>query len=201
MRIHSILITACFLATVIVTAAFAETEVVASKSLTIQPTGPRSGDAGSKYLNIEGKSNEKYASFGVLVFELPQEVQGKQIKSLKLSLIQSIPRFAKDGGIKIFLAPDLNDGGELKFDPNAADGVGGQIKALHPLGSGEFKKVETGKADSFTLTVDDAVRERVAKGGKVCLVIVPADDAVAATYFGATEGAKDKSPRLMFDLP
>jgi hypothetical protein len=79
--------------------------------------------------------------------------------------------------------------------------VGSQIRSLLPLGSRQFKKIETGKADVFTLTVDDAVWERVAKGGKVCLVIVPADEAVAATYFGATEGARDKSPRLMFDLP
>jgi hypothetical protein len=186
---------------VIVTPAFAETEVVASKSLTIQPTGPRAGDAGSKYFNVEGKDNEKYASFGVLVFEIPKEIQGKQIKNLILSLVQSIPRFAKDGGIKFFLAPDLNDGGELKFDLSAADGVGSQIRSLLPLGSGQFKKIETGKVDVFSLTVDDTIRERISKGGRTCLVIVPADEAVAATYFGATAEAREKSPRLMFDLP
>jgi hypothetical protein len=201
MRTHSILITAYFLAAVIVTPAFAGTEVVATTSLTIQPTGPRAGDAGSKYFNIEGKGNEKYASFGVLVFGIPKEVQGKQITNLKLTLVQSIPTFAKDGRIKFFLAPDLNPNAELKFDASAPDGVGSQIKSLHPLGSGQFKKIETGKVDEFTLTVADTVRERFANGGKVCLLIVPADEAVAATYFGATEGAKDKSPRLMFDLP
>jgi hypothetical protein len=175
--------------------------VGASKSLTIQPTGPRAGDAGSKYFNVEGKANEKYASFGVLVFEIPKEILGKRIKSLTLSMVQSIPKFAKDGGIKIFLAPDLRDEGELKFDPNTLGGVGDQIRSLVPLGSGQFRKIETGKVDVFSLTVDDTVRERVAKGGKTCLVIVPVDEAVAATYFGAIEGTKDKSPRLMLDLP
>jgi hypothetical protein len=201
MRTHSIPITASFLATVIVTPSFAETEVVASKCLTIQPTGPRAGDAGSKYFNVEGKSNEKYASFGVLVFEIPKEIQGKQIKRLTLSLVQSIPKFAKDGRIEFFLAPDLGDEGELKFDPNASGGVGNQIRSLLPLGSGQFKKIETGKVDVFNLTVDDTVRERVARGGKSCLVIVPGDEAVAATYFGAAGDAKDKSPRLTLDLP
>jgi hypothetical protein len=201
MRTHSILITACFLATVIVTPAFAETEVVASRSLTIQPTGSRAGEAGGKYFNIEGKANGKYASFGVLVFEIPKEIQGKQIKNVTLSLVQSIPKFAKDGGIKIFLAPDLNEEGEFKFDPNASGGVGNQIRSLLPLGSGQFKKIETGKVDVFDLTVDDTVRERVAKGGKTCLVIAPADEAVAATYFGATTEAKEKSPKLVLDLP
>ena len=55
--------------------------MVATKSLTIQPTGPRSGDAGSKYFNIQGKDNEKYASFGVLVFEIPKEIQEKKVKA------------------------------------------------------------------------------------------------------------------------
>jgi hypothetical protein len=100
-----------------------------------------------------------------------------------------------------FLAPDLSDEGELKFDPNDWRGVGSQIRPLLPLGSGQFKKIETGKVDVFNLTVDDTVRERVAKGGKTCVVIVPADEGVAATYFGATEEAKDKSPRLTLVLP
>ncbi len=38
-------------------------------------------------------------------------------------------------------------------------------------------------------------------GGKVCLIIVPADPAVAATYFGASENDKEKSPKLVLELP
>jgi hypothetical protein len=201
MRTLSIPAIGGFLASILAMPVFAGTEVVASKSLTIQPTGPRSGDAGSRYFNVEGKGNETYASFGVVVFELPLEIQGTQIESLKLTLIQSIPRFAKEGTIKFFLAPDLNDGGELKFDPSASGGVGSQIPSLLSLGSGQFKKIETGKVDVFNLTVDNLVRARISKGGKTCLVIVPADEAVAATYFGASEAAKDKSPRLMIDVP
>ncbi len=192
---------ACFLfASVQVIPNQAGVEVVASKSLTIQATGPRSGDGGSKYFNIQGKDNEKYASFGVLIFEIPKEFQNKRVKSVTLTLVQSIPKFAKDGAIRFFLAPYLDAAGDLKFDPTAPDGVGSQIKALHPLGSGNFKKIETGTTESFSLTVDNAIRERIAKGGKLCLVIVPADAAVAATYFGANEDAKDKSPRLDLEV-
>jgi hypothetical protein len=191
---------ACFLfAGFLVNPTQAGVEVIASKSLTVQPSGPRSGDAGSKYLNIEGKGNEKYASFGVLVFEIPKEIQDKKVKSV--TLVQSIPKFAKDGAIRFFLAPDLDAVGDLKFDPNAPDGVGDQIKPMHALGSGNFKKVETGKPESFSLTVDDAAPGQIAKGGKFCLVIVPVDAAVAATYFGASENDKEKSPRLTLDLP
>jgi hypothetical protein len=176
-------------------------EVTASRSLTIQPGGPRSGEAGTKYFNIEGKDNEKYASFGVLVFEIPKEVRDKKVTSMTLTLVQSIPRFAKDGAIRVFLARNLGAPEHLEFDPNAADGVGKQIKNLHELGSVNFKKVETGKTESFSLAMDDVVRQRIANGGKLYLVIVPADAAVAATYFGAGENAKEDRPRLTLDLP
>jgi hypothetical protein len=200
MRILSIPLTCCSLAILMVPAQ-AGVEMTATRSLTIQPGGPRTGDAGSKYLNVEGKDNEKYASFGVLVFEIPREVKGSEVNGMTLTLIQSIPQFAKDGTIKFFLAPDLDAAEDLKFDPNTPDGVGSRIKPLHTLGSGTFKKVETGKTESFSLTVDDTVRERIVKGGKLFVVIVPADATVAATYFGANENAKEKSPRLTLDLP
>jgi hypothetical protein len=176
-------------------------EVTASNSLTIQPTGPRSGEAGSKYFNIEGKDNGKYASFGVLVFEIPKKIDASKIKSLSLTLVQSIPQFAKDGTVKIFLAPELDPAAELKFDSNSDNGIGDQIKVLNELCSGTFKKVKTGETQSLTLNLDDACKERIAKGGRLCLVIVPADSTVAATYFGANENDKSNSPKFTMDLP
>jgi hypothetical protein len=184
-----------------VSTAYAGIELTATESRIIQPGGPRSGDAGSKYFNVQGKANDKYASFGVIVFEISKEVQDKKVKSATLTFVQSIPAFAKDGAIRFFLAPELDATGDLKFDRSAENGIGSQITKLIALGSGNFKKVETGKSESFALTVDDAMRDRIAKGGKLCLVVVPVDDNVAATYFGANEAAKDKSPRLVLDSP
>jgi hypothetical protein len=193
---------ACFsLAVVVVMPAQAGVEVTASKSLTIQPGGPRPGENGSKYFNIEGKDHKQYASFGVLIFEIPKEVQDKKVKSITLTLVESIPRFAKDGAMRFYLAPDLNGAGDLKFDTNASDGLGNRIMAFHVMGSGSFKKAEMGNRESFSLAVNDTVRELIAKGGKLYLVVVPADAAVAATYFGANESAKDKSPRLTLEAP
>jgi hypothetical protein len=137
----------------------------------------------------------------VLIFEIPKEAEDKKVKTVTLTLVQSIARFSKDGGLRFFFAPDLESVGDLKFDTNAPDGLGNRIMAFHALGSGNFKKAETGKAESFSLTITDLVREWIAKGGKVCLVIVPADAAVAATYFGANAAAKDKSPTLTLDAP
>jgi len=177
-----------------------ETEVIASQSLTIQPTGPRQGEAAKDYFNVEGNDNERYASFGVLVFELPKEIQGKELSGLTLKLVQTAPRFAKEGTIKLFLAPDLDPGTDLKFDVDAPDGVGKQIQPLRALGSADFKNPEKGKPQEFKLAVNGAIRERIAKGGKLCLVIVPADSKVAATYFGVSGEARDNSPKLTLDL-
>jgi hypothetical protein len=175
-------------------------EVVASKSLTIQPTGPRSGDNGSKYFNVEGKDKGKYASFGVLVFEM-KKVDASKIKGATLTLLQSIPQFAADGEIKIFLAPDFDPATDLKFDPSSDNGIGAQIKTLNELGSVTFKKVKTGESQLFTLKLDDTTRERMAKEGRLCLVITPADATVAATFFGAGESEAGNRPKLSIESP
>ena len=134
-------------------------------------------------------------------FEMPKNIQGSKIKGMTLTLVQSVPAFAKDGAVKIYLAPELDPAADLKFDAKSDNGVGDQIKVLNELCSGTFKKVKTGETQSFTLTLDDACKERIAKGGRLCLVIVPADSTVAATYFGANEKDKGNSPKLTMDLP
>jgi hypothetical protein len=52
--------------------ALAEIKVIATKSLTIQPAGPRQGEAGRSYFNVEGLKNGRYAGLGVLAFALPK---------------------------------------------------------------------------------------------------------------------------------
>ncbi len=201
MRNMSIGIACVSIVTLFIVPAQAGEELTASKSLTVQPNGPRAGDAGSKYFNIQGKDSGKYASFGVLAFEMPKNIEGSKIKGMSLTLVQSVPAFAKDGAVKIYLAPELDPAAELKFDAKSENGVGDQIKVLNELCSGTFKKVTTGETQSFSLKLDDACKEQIAEGGKFCLVIVPADSTVAATYFGANEKDKPNSPKLAMDLP
>jgi hypothetical protein len=176
-------------------------DVAASKCLTIQPGGPREGEGGTKYFNIEGKDNGKFASFGVLIFEIPKKIDGSKIKSATLALVQSVPAFAKDGDVKIMLAPELDPASELKFDPSSDNGIGKQIKTLLDLGSGTFKKVKNGETQSFTLKLDDTSRERIAKEGRLCFVIVPGDSTVAATFMGTSESDKSSSPKLKLEMP
>jgi hypothetical protein len=136
----------------------AEIKVTASRSLAVQPAGPREGQAGSRYFNVEGAKNEKYASYGVLLFELPKGGgQAGEVKSLTLWLVQSLARFSKNGKVKFFLTEPSAGGTDrlagLKFQAGSSGGVAKDaFKVLHPLVSGEFKKVETGHADTFELS-------------------------------------------------
>lgn len=179
--------------------------VVASKSLTIQAAGPRQGVAGGRYFNVQGKNQEKYAGFGVLVFPVPKAEATAEIKGLTITLVQSVPSFSSDGKIQFFLAQpaDADPGSleKLKYDPAATRGVTRDaFKLLSPLGSGVFKKVETGKIDTFALTADQSVRNQlrdlIKSGGPLYIVVAPDDDDVAATYFGAGNETQENRPRI-----
>ena len=60
--------------------------------------------------------------------------------------------------------------------------------------------METGKVDTFTLTVDETARNELHKliksGGTLHIVVAPEDDDVAATYFGAGNETEANRPRI-----
>jgi hypothetical protein len=191
----------------------AAVEVAASNAATVQKAGPRGGTAGASYFNVEGKNNgedARYASFGVLDFRPPKPAApAGKIKGLKLVLVQSLARFSKDGAVKVYLAPEsqtalAGDDSPLKFDPTKPGGVGDQIKGLLPLGEAAFKKGTTGQLDTLTLTLtgaaETAVRSQFNAGGTIRLVVVPADDDVAATYFGPKPKDDSQRPRLVIEV-
>jgi hypothetical protein len=179
-------------------------EVTATSSATVLATGPREGENGKRYFNVQGKAAERYASFGIIDFTLPGPEKLGKVKAATLKLVQSVPRFAKDGKFKVYLITDASkketDAAQLKFDVAAGDGLGEQLGAKQPLGSGEFKKVETGHLSTYPLTLDEAQREVLARGGKVRLVVVPDGDDVAATYFGSGSTEEAQRPKLVVDV-
>ena len=120
--------------------------------------------------------------------------------------MQSIPRFAKDGKVKLLLAEPRDQVtdtlADLKFDPRSPDGLGKEaFKAVHPLGSGTFPKVKTGQVDTFALTPVQGgrtyLRGQLKAGGTILIVLVPDDEEVAATYFGAGSEPEGDRPRLV----
>jgi hypothetical protein len=92
----------------------------------------------------------------------------------------------------------------LKFDEASASGLGDKFGGRLPIGTDEFKKVETGHADTFRLTLDEAARKllegRLGTKGEIHLLIIPDDEGVAATYFGAGEEEVGRRPRLALKL-
>jgi hypothetical protein len=180
-------------------------DVVATGGATVMKTGPRAGNNGSNYFNIQGKASGedgKYASFGVLDFPAPK---AGEVKGMTLTLVQSLAQFAKDGKVKFYLSADANPGptATLKFDAATPDGLAQQLLPRHPLGVGKFTKVKTGQADSFKLTLDDAGRAflkgQLAGGKTIRLLVVPDDETVAATYFGAGNATPANRPKLTID--
>jgi hypothetical protein len=188
------------------TAAPAEPGAVATRSLTVQPAGPRGGEAGSKYFNVEGKKNGKYASYGLLTFPAPEAgTKAGKIEGLTLTLVQSIPSFARDGKVRFFLVDAARLDPEVqKFDEVSLSGLGDKVGGRHAVGAGEFKKMETGHADTFTLSLDESARKlverRLGTTGEIHLLITPDDEDVAATYFGAGEAESERRPRLALKL-
>ena len=186
-------------------------EITVSKSENITKTGPRAGDNGSRYFNIQGKNSGedgKFACFGVLDFEVAKpEASAKPvtIKAAKLTLTQSVARFSKEGKIKFFVTDDLKtDTATLKFDPAGAESLGSQLQPRRPLGGASFKADATGHVDTFTLELDDATKAALKHlkevGGKLRIVVVPADADVAATYFGAGQTTESHRPRLSLEV-
>lgn len=202
----------CFLlATAPGLAALGGTDATATRSVTVQPTGPRQGEPGSRYFNVEGVKKERYASFGVLAFDLPKggERPG-DVEKMSLRLVQSVARFTQDGKVRFFLAEPAERGADplagLKFEAGSPGGVAKDaFKALQPLGSGTFTKAETGHADTFELRPDEAgrrlLRDRLKSGGTILIVAVPDAEDVAASYFGTGAEPAENRPRLSLDGP
>jgi hypothetical protein len=194
----------------------AASDTPAFASATVMPVGPRSGDPGKIYLNAQGKKSTpdgKFASFGVIDFHAPAGPQAGKIKGLTLTLVQSIPAFAKNGKVKLYLTTDTKTAiaaveapaaPALKFDAASDDGLGDQLKTRYPVGSGTFTKDANGHIDTFPLTLNaDAeayLRGQLEKGGDIRLIIAPDGDDVAATYFGAGNQTPSNRPKLTIEF-
>ncbi len=186
-------------------------EIAASKSVNVMKAGPRSGENGGRYFNIQGKNSGedgKYAAFGVLDFTFPKTTaptKPTKLKSAKLMLTQSVARFAKEGQVKFLLSDDFKgDTAPLKFDAASPNTLGTQLQPTHAIGEAAFKAGTTGQVDTVTLDLNGASREAIKKAsenaGTIRIVVVPADGDVAATYFGAGNATESNRPKLSLEF-
>lgn len=186
----------------------------ATASLMVQKQGPREGENGRRFLNVQGKDSGedgKYASYCVLEVKAAKpEAKPAGIKAATLHLTQSIPRFAKDGAFEIYLVAedvkplDADSAPDWKFEADKLGGVPDALKKGPRLAKAGFKQVETGHVDAISLDLDDKAKAfllaQVAEGKAIRLLLTPVDPEVAACYFGVAAEREASRPKLIIEI-
>jgi hypothetical protein len=189
------------LALVVAVARADDFSTVAFDNATVQPAGPRSGDNGKNYFNIEGISNGSFASFGVADFDSSTfgiNFTVGTVTAVTITLNQDNASFTANGAINFYITEDTitsiqpdPTNPEVIFDLSDPEGLNGQLQPIHALGSGLFIQGPNGTMDVFSFALDDATAAYVIgvlnSQGTLRLVITPADPTVAATYAGFSD--------------
>jgi hypothetical protein len=181
--------------------------VAASDNATVQPGGPRAGDNGKRFFNIEGSGNGTFASFGVLDFNT-STFTTTSVTGAILQLTQANASFTTNGGLQIFLVPDtatdIQPGtSPLQYVPPGT-GFDNQLGTPLLLGTATFVQGTggpfgdgSGTVDTFSLTINaatEALLQSEINAGKVRLVVAPTDATVAATYRGVFPTTRSPAP-------
>jgi hypothetical protein len=171
--------------------------VAATDNATVQPDGPRPGDNGKRFFNMEGSANMNFASFGVLDFGT-STFMATSVTGATLQLTQANTFFTMNGGLQIFLVPDTTTDiqpvtSPLKYVP-PNPGLGTQLGTPLSLGTAMFVQGTggpfgdgSGTVDTFNLTISPsaaALLQSEINAGKVRIVVAPDSATVAATYAG-----------------
>jgi hypothetical protein len=167
----------------------------ATDNATVQPTGPRMGQNGKDYLNVEGVMNGNFASFGVIDFDSSAlGLNGvTDLQSVTISLTQDNASFTHDGPVNFYITEDTTtsiqpDDMAILFDTNDSEGLNGQLSPIHLLGAGNFMQTNSGDLDQFRFALDTDTKAyligQINTGGTIRVVITPTDPATAATYAG-----------------
>lgn len=183
---------------------------LASDNATIQNGGPRTGSSGKAFYNMEGSSNNAFASFGVADFNFSSLHFSGPVTSVtaaNLALTQSNAAFSAATGVSVYFASDTTDSIQPTFSPfvdqNAfapppVDGLASVDPGLfnfafnpsYFLGTGNYVKIANGTVDNYGLTFTGAALtsflNSLNTGGTLRLVTTADAAAGAATYAGFT---------------
>jgi len=180
---------------------------LAVDNATVQVEGPRPGDFGKVFFNMEGNQNGDctvemvppcFASFGVADFDSTSlQIRGEieSIRSLTLTLVQANASFTHDGALHFWLTTDTTTDIQPSEDPaikfaltDDPDGLDDQLIGRFFLGAGTFTQVSSGHPDPFTFRLSRHAERylirQIRHHGKIRIALSPADGPVAATYAG-----------------
>ena len=188
----------------------AQISLAAFDNATVQPAGPRPGDNGKRFFNMEGNGNGDFASFAVADFTPHMPGQEGMPVRLTVTLVQANAAFTSNGDLHFWLTTDTttdiqpSDNPAVRFiTPDDPDGLDDQLVPRLFLGSGTFVEVDDGQMDdySFDLSPDASqyLRDQISNCGNIRIVISPADSNVAATYAGHTHETWP-GPAITIDL-
>jgi hypothetical protein len=146
---------------------------LAFDNATIQPNGPRPFSNGKNYFNMEGSSNNNFASFGVADFNSSVLVNGSGstvpspptgVNGISITLTQANASFTNTGNLNFYLVEDTTTSiqpadAAVLFDPTDPNGEGlnGQLAPVHFLGSGTFTQSDNGTMDVYSFPSDPTV--------------------------------------------
>ncbi|MEL7449516.1 MAG: endonuclease/exonuclease/phosphatase family protein [Pseudomonadota bacterium] len=172
----------------------ASTSLAAADNATVQSGGPRPGDSGKTFFNIQGSGNGEFAGFGVADFNLgavPDNVT--EVTGLTLSLTESNAGFTTDGLFSVFTTDATAVSIQADDSPLAYQGGEGAASVdplltnLAQVATAQFIEDGDGSQDVFALKFDDtdgALTDAINAGDTLRLVFAPEEPQVAATYAG-----------------
>ena len=132
-----------------------------------------SGAVDQAFFNVQGDDDNftvySFADFDTSGLGLSGLGSG-DVTDLQLDLTQSNAFFSADGGLLFFLAEDTRavdvtdtaryqQSGDPMNPNNGADVVGAAFGTLHALGGGSYIETATGDTDSFSLSLDAAIKK------------------------------------------
>jgi len=194
----------------------ADLSLAAFDNATVQPGGPRSGDFGKIFFNIEGSANGGFASFGVADFDLnalnPGFAVADVTDTLTLDIVESNAGFTTNGAYSVYFTDavdvSIQPGSPLNYQ-SGNDGVASVdplLTNLSFLGSFTFVENGDGSVDTVDLTLSSAAEAYIIEQFKdadtddvLRLVFAPDEPAVAATYAGQ-DNFDGPAPTLNFSV-
>ena len=182
---------------------------IAVNNYTVRPSGPRTGNSGTSFFNIEGSDNGTFASFGVVDFDMAgivgTDLIVTRIKEITLGLVQENASFTTDGPLSVYVASPtaanvtIDSSIQYQSGNNKLDCVpavlssGAELAATFPgvHHSPTGADLPDGTFDEIVLyreAIQTAMINALNDDGKFRLIIVPDHKDTAATYAGNTNG-------------